>query len=162
MEEAKAKGLANEKMMWNSIDDIEEMLCALKCEHPQKYWKFIRKTHGLLFGGHYTEDFARHDVSQISYTTRKGERREGEYWSVGQVKEAMKGYQLPSGINDWDLYVAANVMHSDMCKQFDDQQVLDATYYFFFKDEDWSADGSGSKIWDYMACRMSKKLKIFD
>lgn len=156
MEEAKTKGLTSEKMMWDSIDDVEEMLCALKKEHPQKYWKFIRKTHGLLFKGHYTEDFARWDVGQISYTNRKGERKEGEYWSVEQVKEAMKQYSMPSGVNEWDMYVAANVMHSDLCKNLDDPQVLDSTFAFFFKDEDWSADGSSTKIWDYMACKQNK------
>lgn len=157
MEEAKAKGLANEKMMWDSIEDVEEMLCALRKEHPHKYWKFIRKTHGVLFKGHYTEDFARWDVGQISYTNRKGERKEGEYWSVEQVREAMKNFAIPNGINEWDMYVAANVLYSDLNRELDNDQILKATYLFFFKDEDWSSDGSGSKIWDYMACKMSKK-----
>ena len=156
MEGAKAQGLTSEKMMWDSIDDVEEMLCALKKEHPHKYWKFIRKTHGLLYKGHYTEEFARYDVEQIYYTNRKGEKKEGEYWSVEQVVEAMKPYPLPSGVNKWDLYVAANILRSDLCKDFDDEQVLKATYAFFFKDEDWTQDGSSTKIWDYMCCKYNR------
>lgn len=156
MEEAKVKGYASEKMMWESVDDVEDMLCALYKEHPQKYWKFIRRTHGLLFKGHYTEDFARHDVKHIQYTNRKGEKKEGEYWSVEQVKDAMKPFSMPSGVNEWDMYVAANILHSDLCKELDDEAILKSTYAFFFKDEDWSSEGSSTKIWDYMCCKYNK------
>lgn len=155
--DAKAKGLASEKMMWDSVDDIQDMLCALQMEHPHKYWKFIRKTHGILFKGHYTEEFARHDVQHIQYTNRKGDRKEGEYWSVEQVKEAMKQFPIPVGVNEWDLYVAANVLHSDLCKELDDEQILKSTYAFFFKDEDWDEkEGSSTKIWTYMCCKYNK------
>lgn len=153
MEDAQARGLTSEKMMWESVEDVEDMLCALKKEHPGKYWKFIRKTHGLLFKGHYTEEFARYDVGQIHYTNRKGEKREGEYWSVEQVREAMKQFPIPAGVNEWDLYVAANILHSDLCRDLDDEQVLKSVYSFFFKDEDWSADGSTTKVWEYMCCK---------
>ena len=110
----------------------------------------------MLYKGHYTEDFARHDVDHIQYTNKKGEKKEGEYWSVDQVAEAMKGYALPSGVNKWDLYVAANAMKADICKEFDDEQVLKAAYLFFFKDEDRSSDGSTDKVWRYMSCKYNK------
>ena len=153
MEDAQARGLTSEKMMWESVEDVEDMLCALKKEHPTKYWKFIRKTHGLLFKGHYTEEFARYDIGQIHYTNRKGDKKEGEYWSVEQVKEAMKQFPIPAGVNEWDLYVAANILHSDLCKDLEDEQILKSVYSFFFKDEDWSADGSTTKVWEYMCCK---------
>lgn len=156
MEDAKAKGLTSEKIMWESIDEVQDMLCALKMEHPDKYWKFIRKTHGTLFKGHYTEEFARHDVKQIQYTNKKGEKKEGEYWSVEQVKDAMKQFPMPSGVNEWDMYVAANVLRADLCKDMDDEMILKATYSFFFKDEDWSSEGSSTKVWSYMCCKYNK------
>lgn len=157
IEDAKAQGLTSEKMMWESTDDVEDMLCALKKEHPDKYWKFIRKTHGMLYKGHYTEDFARHDVEHIQYTNKKGEKKEGEYWSVEQVEEATKSMTFPSGVNKWDKYVAFNSMKADICKEFDDEQVLKAGYMFFFKDEDWdSKDGSYDKVWRYMNCKYNK------
>ena len=45
IEEAKAKGLTTEKMMWQSVDDVEEMLCTIKQEHPDTTIIFV--THRL-------------------------------------------------------------------------------------------------------------------
>jgi hypothetical protein len=48
-------------------------------------------------------------------------------------------------------------MKADICKEFDDEQVLKAGYMFFFKDEDWdSKDGSYDKVWRYMNCKYNK------
>ncbi|MGN0929851.1 MAG: hypothetical protein ACI4N3_04385, partial [Alphaproteobacteria bacterium] len=65
-----------------------------------------------------------------------------------------KEYKFPSGVNEWDVFVAANMFHSDLCKKFDDKQVLDAMYAFFFSDEDWKGT---SKVFDYAKCKYSKK-----
>ena len=75
IEEAKSKGLTSEKIMWQSVDDIDDILCVMKKEHPDMYWEFIRKQHGLLYGNHYTEDFAVWDVSKLKYTNKKGEKK---------------------------------------------------------------------------------------
>lgn len=69
------------------------------------------------------------------------------------MKEAAKDYKFPNGTNDYDVFVAANIMHSDLCKKLDDNQILDAMYSFFFADEDW---GDGNKIWHYMKCKYDK------
>ena len=157
MEEAKAKGLTSEKMMWESVDEVQDMLCVLKMEHPHKYWKFIRKTHGTLYNGHYTEEFARHDVDHIHYTNKKGEKKEGEYWSVEQIEEATKGMSFPSGVKKWDKYVAFNAFKADTGKELEDAEVLKAGYLFYFADEDWDEkDGSATKIWDYMCKKYNK------
>jgi hypothetical protein len=63
---------------------------------------------------------------------------------------------MPSSVNEWDMYVAANILHSDLCKELDDEAILKSTYAFFFKDEDWSSEGSSTKIWDYMCCKYNK------
>ena len=36
IEDAKKKGLASEKAMWESVDDLDDMLCDMKREHPDK------------------------------------------------------------------------------------------------------------------------------
>ena len=150
IEEAKSKGFASEKIMWDSVDDLDDLLCHLKKEHPKEYWHFMRKQHGLMYNNHYTEDFARWDVGQLRYTNKKGEKKEGEYWSVEQVEEATRGMQFPSGVNKWDKYVAANAAYSDFCKKFEDGQILEIMYLFYFSDEDWREGKNAAKVWEYM------------
>ena len=147
IEEAKAKGLTSERIMYQSVDDIDDMLCVMKKEHPDMYWSFIRKQHSVLYGNHYTEEFALWDVSQLRYTNKKGEKKEGGYWTMEQVEQATKGMSFPTGVTKWDKYVAANASYADFCKRFDDAQILDIMYLFFFADEDWKGKG---KIWEYM------------
>jgi hypothetical protein len=147
IEEAQAKGLGSEKVMWQSVGEIDEMLCVMKKEHPEMYWKFVRKQHGLLYNNHYTEDFARWDVGQLTYTNAKGEKKTGEYWTALQIEDATKGMVFPNGVTIWDKYVAYNATYADFCKKFDDSQILDITYLFYFADEDFKCEG---KIWRYM------------
>ena len=45
IQEAKSKGLTTEAMMWDSVEDVEMMLCKMKEEHPKEYWTFLRKQH---------------------------------------------------------------------------------------------------------------------
>lgn len=40
---ARNAGVATEKMMWQSIDGLNEMLCKMKEEHPVMFWKFMRE-----------------------------------------------------------------------------------------------------------------------
>lgn len=149
MEDAKAQGLTSERMMWESVEDVEDMLCALKKEHPEKYWKFIRKTHGLLFKGHYTEEFAMHDIQHMEPL--------GMYWTIPVVEEAIKKYQLPTGVNKYDAAVALNAMKNDLVEIATDDEIIKVAIEFYFKDKDWpSKTGTPTKIWDYMCCRYSK------
>jgi hypothetical protein len=156
IEDAQAKGLGSEKIMWQSVDEIDEMLCMMKKEHPEMYWKFVRKQHGLLYNNHYTEDFARWDVGQLTYTNAKGEKKTGEYWTALQIEDATKGMVFPNGVTTWDKYVAANAAYSDFCKKFDDKQILEIMHLFYFADEDWG-NNSSTKVWDYFCCRIAKK-----
>ena len=81
IQEAKSKGLTTEAMMWESVEDVEMMLCKMKEEHPKEYWAFLRKQHGRLYKNHYTEDFAEHDVSKLVWTDKEGKRHEGGHWT---------------------------------------------------------------------------------
>lgn len=139
IEEAKAKGLTTEKMMWQSVDDVEEMLCTIKQEHPDKYWTFIRKMHGVLYSNHYTEEFAMHDVEQMKPL--------GMYWSKTQVEEATKGMTFPAGTTPCDKFVAFNAFANDLKPDLPDEEILKAAYAFWFADKDWKGK---NKIWEYM------------
>lgn len=41
--DAKANGVASDKAMWQSVDTLSDMLCILRDEHPDEYWRFMRK-----------------------------------------------------------------------------------------------------------------------
>lgn len=141
VEDAKAKGLTSEKTMWASVDDVDGLLCIMKKEHPKEYWAFIRKQHGILYNNHYTEEFAKWDVSQMKPL--------GEYWSMQQIEEATKGMSFPSGTTPWDKYVAFNSSANDLKPTLTDDMVLKVAYAFWFNDKDWASSG---KIWSYMMC----------
>lgn len=143
LHEAKAKGLTNESKMWESIEDMGELLEELKESNPDKYWKFMRKTHGLLHNNHYNEAFAKWDVEQLEPV--------GEYWSMKQIEDATKGMTFPQGTTLCDRYVAFNAFANDMHGVLPDDLILKSAYAFFFTDKDWHGEG---KIWKYMCCAM--------
>lgn len=147
------KGANNDKMKKLTMV-LSDYFDDFKHAHEDKYWMLMRKVMGVLNDGHYDDKFAMHDVADIEYTDRQGVKRKGAYWTLEQVKEATKDYKFPNGVNDWDVYVAANAIRADLCKNFDDKQVLDAMYAFFFADEDWK--NGASKIWDYFCCKYAK------
>ena len=64
IDDAKAKGLTSEKVMWASVDDMDNLLCVMKKEHPKEYWEFMRKQHGIMFHNHYDAAFAEYAVSE--------------------------------------------------------------------------------------------------
>lgn len=152
----KGKG---EAVMWETTKLVSDFIKPMKETNRQEYWKLMREVYGLIGGGHYDEKFAIHDVGDIMYTNRKGEKKQGAYWTVEQVEDATKGMTFPVGVNKWDKWVAANMAHSDFCKKFDDEQILEIMYSFFFADEDWSDKGSSTKVWDYACCKYGKYNK---
>lgn len=155
---AQKSGKTTEKQMWQSIESVSDLLCDIKDAHPDLYWRFLREQAGIMNNGHYDEVWANWDVSQIQYTDKDGKAHKGAYWTCEQIEEATKGMSFPAGTTRWDKFVAFNLAWSDFCKKFDDAQILQIGYLFFFADEDWSADGKGSstKTWDYICCKYKK------
>lgn len=143
IEEAKAKGLTSERIMWDSVDDLDDMLCEMKREHPEKYWKFMRKQHGLLYNNHYDKTFAEWDVEQMKPL--------GAYWTANQIEDATKTMVFPNGTTVWDKYVAFNAFANDLHGVLPDDQILKAAHAFWFADKDFKKEG---KIWMYVC--MSK------
>lgn len=151
----KGKG---ESVMWESTRLVSDFIKPMKETNKKEYWSLMREVYGLMSGGHYNEEFALHDVSQIEYTDKEGRSHTGAYWTCEQIEEATKGMTFPGGTTKWDRFVAFNLAKSDFCKKFEDADILKIGYLFFFADEDWSADGKGSatKTWDYICCKYSK------
>ena len=145
--DAKANGVASDKAMWQSVDTLSDMLCILRDEHPDEYWRFMRKQHSILYGNHYDRNFAEMDVEGIRYTGPSGEKRTGAHWTADQIEEAARGMSFPSGTTKWDKYVAFNSFYADMCMVCDDAQILKGANRFYFADE----DAPQGKIWVYMA-----------
>lgn len=154
VQEAKKKGMTDEKM-WASISVLGEGLKSIEESDPDLYWKIIRDQHKIMNDGHYSQEFAELDVKELQYTDKNGMKHTGAHWTKEEVVSATQNKTFPTGVNEWDRYVAYNAMYSDLCKKFDDSQILEAAYLFYFADEDWK-DGSGTKIWDYISEAMYK------
>lgn len=119
----------------------------LKEHDKEKYKSIEKKLYETTHGCHYNEEYAAEAVAKLHYTDKTGNKKIGPHWTREQVIEATKGYTFPAKTTDCDKYVAFNAAYADFSRKFDDQQVLDIAYLFFFDDEDWASDG---KIWKYM------------
>lgn len=154
VEHAKKAGVTNEHTMWESIDSFSELLEELEESHPQLYWDFMRKQHGIMYHNHYDEMFAMWDVSQMHSTNKSGDKKEGMHWTSEQIEAATAGMKFPPGTTKWDRFVAMNAAYHDFWKDFDDASILKAGYDFYFADDDW---GSDSKVWEYMQSKPHHK-----
>lgn len=115
IEEAKAKGVASEKAMWGGIDDVEELLEVIKAEHPEHYWRFIKRQHERMFGCHYNENFAMWRIEQMHYKDKAGAVHHAPHWTKEQHKAAYDAVKskLPSTYNCWDFAVTLEMLYSD-------------------------------------------------
>lgn len=150
VDSAKAAGNTNERMMWESIDSFSELLEEIREAHPQLYWDFMRKQHGIMHHGHYGEAFALYDVSKLMYTDKNGMKHVGAHWTMEQIETATAGMRFPAGVTKWDKYVAFNAAYADLCKVLDEEEILKAGHALYFADEDW---GSDTKVWDMYSAK---------
>jgi hypothetical protein len=147
VQEARQAGRASETAMWASIEAVDDMLEEMREQHPEKYWKFMRKAHEQLWGSHYDMQFANHDISRMHSTDANGREQVGAHWTREEVAQAWAGRTFPQSTTDCDKWVAANAFWHDLRKNFEDAEILQAAFLFFFADEDWKRDG---KVWEYM------------
>lgn len=146
IENAQRDGLVNENTMWKSVERMNDILCLLKREHPEKYWEFMREQHGIMYHDHYDESFAMYDISNIRYVDEHGMKHTGAHWTCEQIETATKNMSFPSGTNKWDKFVAFNSFYADTCKVLDEESIIEAAHVFYFADE----DAPSCKIWKYM------------
>lgn len=149
IEGAKAKGLATNEKMWLSIEAVEELLDEI--EDDDVYWKFLYRQHEIMYGYHYDEEFAEHDVDGISYIDRNGTHKTGAHWTIAEVESATRNYAFGNSVTKYDKFVAFNAFYADTCKVLTDEQILATAHAFFFADEDWGCPDC--KIWQYMRAK---------
>lgn len=137
LESAMARHPVKEETLWKCMDQISNLMENLKTEYPKLYWDFLRTQHGLLYDGHYSEDFAEIDVTS-------------KRWSPDEIEKVTEGFVFPDGTTKYDKYVAFNTAYADFCKVLPDEEILKAGYSFYFADVSWN---SNTKVWDYICCK---------
>lgn len=152
---AKKLGTFSEKTMWQSIDAIDDMLTDLKKSDEQAYWDFMRTQFGIASGNHYDERWSDYDVSKMYCIDKDGKKREGAIYTRAETNEMSKGWSLPSGTTDCDVWVAVNSMAHDLGKCFDKEQICKAAKMFYFEDDDWPKE-RGSKVWAYSVMKYQR------
>ncbi len=148
MIETAVKNGGGEKTMWKAVEAADKAMAYIRENAPQEYDCLLRQLYVALNGKHYNRELAEQDAKEICYTDADGNEQHGAYWTAEQIESATQGKSFPSGTTLWDKYIAYNAAHADFCKKFDEEQVFDIAYLFFFADEDWKGE---NKIWEYMS-----------
>lgn len=138
----------SEEIMNKSVDMVAELLEEMKDVCPNKYWHFIRKQQGLMSGGHYDEEFARYDVKQMYHVDKRGNKVEGEHWSMEQARQVMQENGIGGKNTVEDVYVGLNAFWHDLGEELEESEVIKSAIAFWFKDSDFPK--SVGKIWWYM------------
>ena len=115
IDEARKQGLTSEKIMVASIADVEDLLEAIKEQHEELYWKFIKKQHEHMFGCHYNEAFGMWRIEQMHYKDKTGVVHQSPHWTKDQYKAAYETVKskLPATYNCWDFAVTLEMLRSD-------------------------------------------------
>lgn len=145
---AKNQGLSAEKILEITACAFDDVLEKIEDSHNKIYESAARDIHEKLSGPHYDSTWAEIDVQNISYTNREKRQCTGAHWTMNEILDATRGKEFPAGTTDWDKYVAYNATYADFNRKFDDAQICDIAFLFYFADEDWNGKG---KIWEYMS-----------
>lgn len=148
-----------EAMMWKTVKVVSEAVEANMDDEAKK--KLMRKVFGAMSDGHYTEELAMADVSQMRYTDDDGKVHKAPLWPKETVLEIYdkRKADIPN-YNEWDFVVTMNMLGTDnwcMLKRwFPDDDDTDTSMrvadmaVVWLKDEDWPTK---TKIWDYLSVR---------
>ena len=103
-----------EEMMWDTVKVISD---AVENDMSDKgKADLYSRIYGLLSGGHFDEEHAMEAVSKMYYVDANGVKRFAPYWTIPQVGEIYESVreELPEAYNEWDFFVAFQMMASDM------------------------------------------------
>lgn len=153
IEQARTHGLATEKRMLAAVKQLSCDLSELEASDGCLYRRIMRNQHAVLYGRHYSENMANHDVSLLAYGPADESGLptiHGPHWTRSQVEEATSAMKFHQKVNAWDKFVAFNSMYADLCADMDDKEIIKAAYLFYFCDADWQpSEDDCTKIWDY-------------
>lgn len=152
-----SKVRGDEKIMYGSVNIIDDMLEEMKGHHPDKYWEVMRSTHELMYGKHFDKEYAEWEVEQMHHKSPDGKVYKGEHWPMEQTSEVMQKYRgkISAEITPGDFYVALNTQwHDYICwvKEHSPNEadaenaIIEMAVRFWFMDDDWAGN---DKVWVY-------------
>lgn len=148
----------DEGIMWENIKMWDKHLEEMREHHPDMYWEIMRRTHEMIYGKHFDEEYAKWQVKQMRHKGDDGKEYKGEHWSLEQTNDvlAKQRSKVPAEYNEFDFYVALNAQYHDticVAKKYFNDDVMAGTYIIdeaiavWFNDSDWPT----GKVWEYFA-----------
>ena len=118
------------------------------------------KMYGMLSGGHYDEEHAIEAVAKMFYKDKDGDKRTAPYWTIPDIEDIYESVKddIPAAVNEWDFYVAFNMVASDSwmllhewwpsisAEQFA-EKITDLTVNWLNDDD---SPNENTKIWSYL------------
>ena len=154
-----------EPMMWETVKVVSESIERAMSDKDKA--ELMAKIYGMLSGGHYDEDYAVEAVSKMYFTDKDGTKRTAPYWTIPQVSDIyeMVKDSIPAAYNEWDFYVAFQMIASDNWVLYhkwwptitDEQfveKVTDATVNWLDDSDNPYGD---KKVWGYLHGEKLKK-----
>ena len=147
-----------EGMMWDSVRVISEAVENGMSDKDKQ--ALFSKLYGMLSGGHFDEDRAVEAVAKMYYTDEDGAKHYAPYWTIPQIDEIYESVRgdIPKAYNEWDFYVAFNMVASDNWRLLHEWWPSITPEQFADKISDltvnWLADEDSPygdrKIWGYL------------
>ena len=104
-----------EDMMWKTLKIVSDHIdVSMDDEHVKR---MMRELYGTMSSGHYNQEYALEDVSEMYYIDPNGNKQKAPYWSEEATKSVYEKYkrEIPQDYNCWDFYVTMNMMKADNC-----------------------------------------------
>ena len=147
-----------EDMMWKTLRIMSDHMENTMGERDIKH--MMRDLYGIMSSGHYNQEYAIEDVSEMYYIDANGNKQKGPYWSDETIKVVYDKYkrEIPQDYNCWDFYVTMNMMKADNCPllrrwfpDIDDSNLemkyIELTINYF---NDMDNPYGFAKIWNYL------------
>jgi len=142
---------------WKLIACMEDVFAHMKHHDEEKYWDVMKDLHVELKGEYFDEHYARHEVSKMFHTDKRGSRRQGEMFTIDEaidIHATHSKHYVDRNYGHWDTYVAINAHYHDHISLyktwFDGEEVIkdkivEGAITFWMRDEDYGP----SKPWKY-------------
>lgn len=149
--------LTNE-VAWDIIACFAKTISEIKFDDEKKPMCVIKDIHEIMYGKHFDEFLAEHQVSEMFYINEKGEKISREEFTHSDAKRIYDKMvkNISNDITIWDVYVALNAQYNDYINLYKSwfeklteeelkDKIIKSTIVNWFED----ADASNHKVWDY-------------
>lgn len=155
MDIVKAKSkTADDKVMWESVQMVDDLLEKMKQAHPNMYKDFINDTINLYYDKHFDSMLADMMVNKMYHSEGKNDNKRkvhGEYYTIDYARK-VRNDNRDMPYNEWDWYVLLNMIyHDNICILMDwypdednyNNKIIDLAINYIEDD-----DASDTKLWD--------------